>query len=233
MHGRKVFLDFLVPIAILLVGTALIAATGFDLAAERYFYTKAGGWLGVGFSSCSFLYRFGVLPGYFLAVAGLLVFLASFFLTKVRSFRRAALFLVLLLTLGPGLTVNTFFKDHWGRPRPAHLQIFDGMERMPFHQMWEPGIPGEGKSFPCGHASAAFYLFAPYFVFRSSDPRKGRWFLALGLGYGVVMGLARMAMGGHFPSDVLWSGGLVYLVGLSLCYLMKLDLHPPVEVAAR
>jgi len=37
------------------------------------------------------------------------------------------------------------------------------------------------------------------------------------------MGVARMVQGGHFPSDVLWAGGMVYLVGLSLYYLLRLD----------
>jgi membrane-associated PAP2 superfamily phosphatase len=50
--------------------------------------------------------------------------------------------------------------------------------------------------------------------------------LAGGLSYGLLMGVARMAQGGHFPSDVLWAGGMVYLVGLTLSRLMQLDADP-------
>jgi len=47
--------------------------------------------------------------------------------------------------------------------------------------------------------------------------------LAAGLLYGALMGLARMIQGGHFLTDVIWSGILVYLTGLSLYYLFRLD----------
>ena len=43
------------------------------------------------------------------------------------------------------------------------------------------------------------------------------------MGYGILMGVARMAQGGHFPSDVLWAWGMVYLVGVALYYLLRMD----------
>jgi len=36
------------------------------------------------------------------------------------------------------------------------------------------------------------------------------------------MGLGRMIQGGHFASDVIWAGGLIYLIGLILYYLLGL-----------
>ena len=45
---------------------------------------------------------------------------------KWRRRRPAALFLALSLLLGPGLLVNTLFKDHWGRARPAQIAQFGG-----------------------------------------------------------------------------------------------------------
>ena len=56
------------------------------------------------------------------------------------------------------------------------------------------------------------------------DVKPGDLALLAGACYGALMGVARMAQGGHFPSDVLWAGGVVYLVGLSLYYLLRLDL---------
>ena len=32
------------------------------------------------------------------------------------------------MALGPGLMVNTIFKDHWGRPRPVMLEVFSSAQ---------------------------------------------------------------------------------------------------------
>ena len=225
MPNRAALRDFLLPVAILVACTAFIAATGLDISLERHFYQQ-GIWVGRGIEPWRFLYRFGVLPAYLLAGAALATLVAGFFSARACAYRKSALFFVLLLALGPGLMVNTLFKDHWGRPRPSQLQVFDGTEKMPYHQVWERGEPGQGHSFPSGHASAAFYLIAPYFVLRRRVGRYALLALAGGLGYGLFMGVARMAQGGHFPSDVLWAGGMVYLVGLVLSHLMRLDAEP-------
>ncbi|MGH7125191.1 MAG: hypothetical protein ACREFI_12515 [Stellaceae bacterium] len=34
---------------------------------------------------------------------------------------KQGVFVLLVLALGPGLAVNTMFKDHWGRARPSHV----------------------------------------------------------------------------------------------------------------
>ncbi len=50
------------------------------------------------------------------------------------------------------------------------------------------------------------------------------------------MGLGRVVQGRHFPSDVLWSGAIVYFTGLILAYLLRpatrLVEVPAVETAA-
>jgi len=222
MPAKEKFKEYLLPVAILIVLTALFAANGLDVALERHFYQQ-GTWVGREANPWRFLYRYGVLPAYLSAAVGLLTFVAGFFSVKAAPWRRSALFLVLFLALGPGLLVNTVFKDHWGRPRPAQLEVFGGAEKATYHQVWERGLPGEGHSFPSGHASAAFFLIFPYFVLRRRARGYALATLAGGLAYGLFMGVARMAQGGHFPSDVLWAGGMVYLVGLALCQLLKLD----------
>jgi membrane-associated PAP2 superfamily phosphatase len=47
------------------------------------------------------------------------------------------------------------------------------------------------------------------------------FFVALGLGYGSLVGLARMLQGAHFLSDVLWALGFVYLTALASFYLLR------------
>ena len=52
-----------------------------------------------------------------------------------------------------------------------------------------------------------------FFLYR----RRNGWalaFLLLGLFAGCLIGMARMAAGGHFASDVIWAGGFVYFTGL-------------------
>jgi lipid A 4'-phosphatase len=227
MRARTILWDLFLALALLVGATALCAATGFDLALERHFYLAGPNWAGGDLTPWHFLYRFGVIPSYLLSGSALVLLVAGYFWAKAYPFRKSALFLVLMMALGPGLLVNAVFKDHWGRPRPRQMQVFGGDR--PFHEVWERGIDGAGRSFPSGHASAAFYLIAPYFVLRSRNRRRARLALLAGAAYGVLMGIARMAQGGHFPSDVLWAGGMVYLVGLSLYYLLRLDLDESPE----
>jgi lipid A 4'-phosphatase len=219
--NRAIFRESLTPVALLLMVTALIAATGSDLALESRFYAPGSGWIYAERQPWSALYHFGVYPCFAIGVGSLVVLLASFFSARAYVYRKCALFFLLLLLLGPGLLVNSIFKDHWGRPRPRQMQLFGGDRT--FHQVWERGEGGKGKSFPSGHASAAFYLVAPYFVLRRSSRRRAWLALGGGIGYGVFMGIARMLQGGHFASDVVWAGGCVYLVGVMLYYLLGLD----------
>lgn len=221
MRTRALLREFLLILALLTAATALCAATGLDLALERRFFVIGAGW-GLGeVNPWRFLYNYGVYPAYLLAGSGLVLFCLGLARGACPSLRRRGLFLILLIVLGPGLVVNTVFKEHWGRPRPRQMQVFGGDRQ--FHEIWERGTSGTGNSFPSGHASAAFYLMAPYFVLRARERGRARVALAAGVSYGLFMGFARMVQGGHFLSDVLWAGGVVYLVGLVLYYLLRLD----------
>ncbi len=81
----------------------------------------------------------------------------------------------------------------------------------------------EGRSFPSGHASVAFYLASPWFLLRSTRRRAARLWLGAGLAYGGLVSLTRMVQGAHFLSDVLWSWGIVHLLGLLLAHWLRLD----------
>lgn len=122
--------------------------------------------------------------------------------------RRLALFVLLSVALGPGLVVNGIFKDHYGRPRPRQIEQFHG------HLAYQPpGLPGvEGKSFPCGHCSVGYVFWVFYFVSRRRKPALAASILLAAIGFGLLVGVGRMAAGGHFLSDVLWSGFFSYAV---------------------
>lgn len=146
---------------------------------------------------------------------GVVVSLVLFLLTawtiwRRREFfsrqRRAALYLLLVMIIGPGLLVNTLFKDQWGRARPSQVQEFGGSR-----QFTRAAIPADqcekNCSFVSGHASVGFYFLAFAFVW----PRRRVLWLVTGTGLGLGIGLVRIMQGGHFFSDVIFCGIVVYL----------------------
>ena len=150
---------------------------------------------------------------------------------RLAGARRPALYLVLVVALGPGLVVNLAFKDHWGRPRPRDVVELGG--RQPFLPLWVPGDDRQAKSFPCGHCSMGFYLGVPYLLLKRRRRLAAWGFLGLGLVAGGMLGVARMMAGGHFLSDVVWSGGMVWIVALALYHALDLDRAPEPAPAVR
>jgi lipid A 4'-phosphatase len=122
--------------------------------------------------------------------------------------RRAALYLLLALALGPGLVINTGFKDHWGRARPTQIVEFGGTHR--FTPALVPSRECERNcSFSSGHAGLGFY-FVSFAFLAPPGRRRGGEVAALALG--AFYGIGRIAQGGHFLSDVVVSGLIVYAV---------------------
>ena len=116
--------------------------------------------------------------------------------------RLTTAFLMLSLAIGPGLLINVVLKDHWGRPRPASIVEFAGPT--PYHPPVLPGGPcPKNCAFPSGHASLAFWTVAPAAL---TPARWRRRAVAAALVYGLLIGLIRIAEGGHFLSDVLYAG---------------------------
>jgi lipid A 4'-phosphatase len=218
---RGILIEFLYPLLAVAVISGALTIAGADLAIEAFFYSAAAGWQQGNGEIWVFLYRYGNIPAFVIGGLGALAFVLSFFSAKYLRDRKAGLFVVVFLILGPGLIVNTFFKDYWGRPRPSEIIQFGGTET--YRPFWRPGTPGLGRSFPSGHAAIGFFIMAPFFVLRRRAPAWARRALAAGILYGSIMGLGRMIQGGHFLTDVIWAGCLVYLTGLFLYYLFRLD----------
>jgi len=211
---RAINYEVWVPLSFLLGLTLLFWFTDLDIAIQNLLYSPVDGWVWAHSQPWEFLYSFGILPAFMIALPALVAFIASYGLPKIKKHRKKALFLVLLMALGPGLTVNLIFKDHWGRPRPREITQFGDTET--YLPVWYKGTAGQGNSFPSGHAAMGFYVLAPFFILRDRHRRWATAFLATGVGYGLLMGLGRMIQGGHFASDVLWSGGFIYFGGLIL-----------------
>jgi lipid A 4'-phosphatase len=217
---RRLLIETMSVLAFLVAGTSVIAVTGADLAASAPFY-REGKWPVGDLFFWQMLYRLDRIPSISLGIVGLAAFLISFARSEYYRWRRAGAFLVLLLILGPGLLVNTVFKEHWGRPRPREIVEFGGKKQ--FLHPWQQGEDGKGRSFPSGHSSAAFYMAAPYLIYRRTDRRRAYAWLAGGLLFGIVMSIARITQGAHFVSDNLWAFGMVTLSALLLASLLNLD----------
>jgi membrane-associated PAP2 superfamily phosphatase len=195
-------------LSIFIVTIATISAFGLDTKIQSLLFDKASNsWPYAHFPLWTFLYNYGNKIAVAIGAISLVVFLLSLFINKIRSAKNKALFLVLVLLVGPSLIVQTL-KVTWGRPRPCETINYGGT--LEFRTPFEPnfklaGNTNTGNSFPGGHAAVGFYAIALYFIFRK------RWILALTVGYGILMSAARMAQGAHFLSDIVSSFFIVYI----------------------
>ena len=135
------------------------------------------------------------------------------------------LFLLWSLVLGPGLLVNLILKDHWGRPRPTMVSLFGGGS--PYVPVWEiSGFCSRNCSFVAGEASTAAWLVGVALVL------PARWrvpgVIVAGV-YALLIGLNRIAFGGHFLSDVLLSFSLTFLL-MAILYRLLVE-RPPAALA--
>ncbi|OWW21982.1 phosphatase PAP2 family protein [Noviherbaspirillum denitrificans] len=189
-----------------------------DLVLARLFYHPGEGFPAAHIGWIKVIYeivaQFGIL-----VLLWMLLLLASF-LPRLRARlaprRKAILYLLVVLLTGPGLVVNTALKNHGGRPRPVHLAEFGGTAAFASPVTAHKQCP-TNCSFPSGHAAAAFYLMAGYWVTR----RRG-W-LAAGIGFGLFVGVIRMAMGAHFLSDILFAGLIVHFTCRGFAWLFALE----------
>ena len=214
---RDIRNEVLLPLIVLLGLTLLFWLTRVDIYILKPFYNNKEEWfLGNGLLWI-LLHKYGSLPGILLGVASLITLVLSLFVRKFFLYRKAALFLILSLALGPGLITNTLLKDHWGRARPMQVKEYGGSEE--YTKVWARTDFVDGRSFPSGHASIGFFLMTPFFVLRKKKIKWAKAFLIIGLIYGGLMGFGRMLQGAHFPSDVVWAAGIVYFTSLFLAYL--------------
>lgn len=220
------------PLVLLVPGTLAVLAFDLDLRIAGQFYRSGEGFFLKEHPANWFAYHIGNRPAVLFGAVCLVYLVIGLVRRTGTSWRRrTALLMVLGLVLGPGLVINALFKEYYGRPRPVQVEAF-GAEAT-FRAVWEPGEPFKGyKSFPSGHASMGFYWMLPFFAWLARDARRAWAWMALGLSYGLLMGLSRIVMGAHWSSDILWSGGMVYYVGLATAWACGLLPHATAAAAA-
>lgn len=211
---------WLLPI-LLFLGFAPFSAE-IDLAMSGHFYNEET----ASFSNnpfYQFIFDYGQLPGFLACAVAFVLFITSYFKQSLSTLRPYLFAFGLVAFLGPGLITNGLLKPGWGRPRPRQVENFSG--ETPFHPFYKPNfgyyVWDNFKSMPSGHATMGFLFFSLAVTGHRLKNRKMMvtgFMLALLLGG--VLGLARIAQGGHFFSDVLMAALIMWLLSIGVDYLV-------------
>lgn len=145
-----------------------------------------------------------------LGKGGIALIVLSLVLLVIRKTRRFGTAMILGLAIG-AVVVNLWLKVVIARPRPyADINGF-------YYPLWQMmGSHTESDySFPSGHTNAAFACMVPAFLL---GKKSWSWLCLL---FAFLMGVSRIYLVVHYPSDVL--GGLIMgtLAGLLGVLIMR------------
>ena len=205
----------LAGVAVAAIGLFLLFPS-LDLVLARMFFGPASGFAGRNAWGATGRFLGYVLP--FLVLAAYIIA----WLAKRQGWPapfhprgRDVMFLALAMAIGPGLVVNLGMKDHLHRPRPTHVAEFGGTKEFrPFYRF--DGGCVKNCSFPSGETSEAFWMMAP----ASLVPVPWRPLAMAGaVAFGALVGLLRMAFGGHFLSDVVFAALIMWALLILLRWI--------------
>ncbi|WDI44355.1 phosphatase PAP2 family protein [Bremerella sp. P1] len=206
----------IVPLTLLATITALCYLTQLDLVTTHQFF-RAQGEDPFPYGEtllATTIYDYGPIPAILFGVASVATWIGSYLFASLASWRKSAMFCSLAILIGPGILINTVLKPNWGRPRPIDTVVFGGE-----YNYVPPGTIGPyemAKSFPSGHASMGFVFLLPAFLLLRKNPTAAACVFVVGFLCGAGVGASRIAEGGHYLSDIAWSGAIVYFTGLTL-----------------
>ncbi len=214
MHG-VCMKNFYVFLAFVLVSFLFYFLPETDIWFSRFFFTLEEHFLYGDLLWVRSLYAAGSNAPFVLIPLFILVILLGTRFKWFEQKRRLTVFALLVLIVGPGLIVNVIFKEHWDRARPRNVVEFEGDRD--FSPAWVISDQCESNcSFVSGHASMGFYAMILGWLLASRS-----WLLA-GIIFGFLMSMVRIIQGGHFLSDVLLAGFIVYFVIVFFARYLKI-----------
>lgn len=200
---KKSRLTQIMLVSMLICAAIFLVWPQIDLGVSALFYDENTGFSGDRNAFVMALYRGIPLMSNAIIIGLFIAMFAYMFQSGLHGARRRIQvgFLIVSLMLGPGLLIDVVLKDYWGRARPAKVTEFGGAAT--FSRALIPTDQcARNCSFVSGHASAGFYFVSLGFL--GGAVARRRWTL-IGLGLGSVFGLGRIAQGGHFLSDIVFS----------------------------
>lgn len=205
-----------VPAVVALI-LVLLEATTVDMELARLFYDPAGG----GFIGRHSFFLEDILHdrakqmviGF--SVLAILGFIGTFFVARLKPFKREMGCLVLSLALATSFV--TPMKAVTAVQCPWSLKEFGGSEAYSELLSPRPATDKPGRCWPGGHAATGFTLFALFFALRDRRPRLARQTLVLAFALGTVFSVGRMMQGAHFFSHNVWTAVFCWLICLG-CY---------------
>lgn len=210
---------WLIPTLLVLLIAPYSAAI--DLSVAQAFYNYYGGFA-VKNTFYLLNYNFLYIPAWIAVLISLYCLIFSFRSEKHKEWRKPSTLVIAVFLLVPLLLVNLVLKETWGRPRPRQIEIYGGQN--PFRPFYTPhfyATKEKLKSFPSGHASMGFFFFA---VAVAGKRLRNRPLHILGyvlaFGLGLSLSISRIAMGGHFFTDVLFSALLVWYATLIVDWIL-------------
>lgn len=204
-------------IAFVIAALLFVLFPQIDLWFTGLFYDPQDGFVWQQSTALRALYKAVPVFGWATAVALCVSIVLGFVQRRgpLHAYRKGAIYLLVVLLLGPGVVVNEVIKAHSGRARPSYSEPFGGPKA--FTRAFVPADQcARNCSFVSGHAAVGFFFLSFAFVFA----RARRIWLVVGVSLGSIFGLARIVEGAHFLSDVVFSGFSVYFVAALLHWLM-------------
>ncbi len=132
---------------------------------------------------------------------------------KKNTFTLRTRLVLLGLVIGPivgcGIIANMYFKDTWGRARPAYVNEFGG-DKIYTAAFKKSDQCEKNCSWISGEASAAFSFISGTILL------KNPIFLVINIFIGFTVSFFRISMGGHFLSDNIFA--MFFMIYLAVIY---------------
>ena len=201
-------LFFCIFVILVLIAILLTVGPSFDIFFSSLFYKDNNQFLLQSYYLITVLFRDVLLPIILVYILVLPIisklipinklYFGYNFSTKEIFFVWTTLFINLILI------INLFLKTFWGRARPGDVLELGGKDDFSsWYQISDACT--SNCSFVSGDAAVGFSLIALYLV------SKNLKYVYLSIIFGFILGLIRIAEGGHFLSDVIFSAIIVFL----------------------